>query len=82
MKYSFLRRKIIDLKLEAPLVLAASGVTVLKTKEYSAKLEIDLEKVPLEEIVGRIMRENRVQDITISNPPMEEIISLIYRRKQ
>ncbi len=38
MKHSFLRKKIIDLKLDAPLDLALDGVTVLKAKGYAAKL--------------------------------------------
>jgi ABC-2 type transport system ATP-binding protein len=79
MKYSFLRRKVIDLKLEAPLDLASTGVEILKAKGYSAKIEVDLSKVALDEVVGCIMRNNKVADITISNPPMEEIISMIYR---
>jgi ABC-2 type transport system ATP-binding protein len=78
MKYSFLRKKVIDLKLDAPLELAVPGVKVLKSKGYTAKLEVDLDAVALEEVIARIMRENRVQDITISNPPMEQIIALIY----
>jgi len=79
MKYSFLRRKVIDLKLESPLDLASEGVEILKAKGYSAKIEVDLSKVELDEVIGRIMRNNKVADITISNPPMEEIISMIYR---
>jgi ABC-2 type transport system ATP-binding protein len=79
MKYSFLRRKVIDLKLESPLDLSSEGVEILKAKGYSAKIEVDLSKVELDEVIGRIMRNNKVADITISNPPMEEIISMIYR---
>ncbi len=79
MKYSFLRRKVIDLKLEAPLSLDSAGVEVLKSKGYSAKIEVDLSKAELDDVVGRIMKNNRVADITISNPPMEEIIAMIYR---
>jgi ABC-2 type transport system ATP-binding protein len=81
MKYSFLRRKVIDLKLDAPLALTMEGVTVLKAKGYLAKLAVDLERVGLDEVVARIMRENHVEDITISNPPMEEIIAMIYGAK-
>ena len=81
MKYSFLRKKVIDLKLDAPLALSLEGVTVLKAKGYAAKLEVDLERVALDEVVARIMRDNRVEDITISNPPMEQIIAMIYGRK-
>jgi ABC-2 type transport system ATP-binding protein len=79
MKYRLLRRKVIDLKLDAPLRLKAKGVEVLKTREYSAKLEVDLERASLDEVVSLIMRDNRVEDITISNPPMEEIITRIYK---
>jgi ABC-2 type transport system ATP-binding protein len=81
MKYSFLRRKVIDLKLDAPLALSLPGVEVVKSKGYAAKLEVDLDAVGLDEVVSRIMRDNRVEDITISNPPMEEIIAAIYGRK-
>ncbi len=32
----------------------------------------------MEEVISRIMRDNKVVDMTISNPPMEEIITMIY----
>jgi len=78
MKYRLLRRKVIDLKLDAPLRLEAEGVEVLKNRPYSAKLAVDLAQASLDEVVSRIMRDNHVEDITISNPPMEEIIARIY----
>jgi ABC-2 type transport system ATP-binding protein len=81
MKYSFLRKKVIDLKLDAPLALALPGAEVVKSKGYAAKVEVDLDRVGLDEVISRIMRDNRVEDITISNPPMEEIIAAIYGRK-
>jgi ABC-2 type transport system ATP-binding protein len=80
MKYRLLRRKIIDLRLEAPLRLSRTGVQVLKARDYSAKLEVDLTRTSLEELIVEIMRRNRVLDITVSNPPMEEIIAMIYGR--
>jgi ABC-2 type transport system ATP-binding protein len=82
MKYSFLRRKVIDLKLDAPLELSREGVTVLKSKGYAAKLEVDLERVGLDEVVADLMRANKVEDITISNPPLEQIIAMIYGTKK
>jgi ABC-2 type transport system ATP-binding protein len=79
MKYRLLRRKVIDLKLDAPLRLEAAGVEVLKSRPYSAKLAVDLTHASLDEVVSLIMRDNHVEDITISNPPMEEIITRIYK---
>ena len=82
MKYAYLRRKVIDLKLSAPLSLTLPGVRVLKAKGYSAKLEVDLTKVGLDDVVSRLLRRNKVEDITISNPPMEQIIAMIYGREE
>jgi ABC-2 type transport system ATP-binding protein len=82
MKYSFLKKKVIDLRLESPFTLRIPGVEVLKTKDYAAKLEVDLERAELETVISKIMRSNKVLDITISNPPMEEIITMIYGKRQ
>ncbi len=81
MKYSLQGRRIIDLKLDSGLELDIEGVTVLKSREYSAKLEVDLRKVRLETVIARIFAANAVQDIAVSSPPMEEVIASLYRGK-
>jgi ABC-2 type transport system ATP-binding protein len=81
LKYSFAHRKIVDLKLEAPLRMDLEGVRILKTKEYSAKLEIDLSATTMEEVIRHIVGANRIVDITVSDPPMEEVIAQIYARR-
>jgi ABC-2 type transport system ATP-binding protein len=81
MKYGFMRKKLIDLRSESPLDISIDGVTIVKTKDYSAKLEVDLDKVDLDDAIELIMKKNRVQDISISDPPMEEVISLIYSER-
>ncbi len=78
MKYSFLKKKIIELRLEAPFTQKIPGVEIIKAKDYAAKLEVDLRRAALDSVVSRIMKSNKVLDITISNPPMEEIITMIY----
>lgn len=80
LKYSFFNRKVIELRLESPLRLEMPGVTPLKIREYSAKLEVDVQKVTLEQVISRIVQDNRVLDITVSNPPMEEVIASVYAR--
>lgn len=79
MKYSLLDRRIIDLRLDAPFEVAVPGVTVLKKHEYSAKLEVDLRRARIEDVVQAVLATGAVQDITISSPPMEEVITRIYR---
>jgi len=82
MKYSLLGRRIIDLKLDSPLTLDVEGVRVLKSREYSAKVEVDLQQVSLETVIGRVFAQNAVQDIAVSSPPMEEVISRLYRGEE
>jgi ABC-2 type transport system ATP-binding protein len=79
MKYSLAGRRIIDLKLDSGLELDIEGVTVLKSRDYSAKLEVDLRRVSLETVIQRIFARNAVQDIAVSSPPMEEVIASLYR---
>ena len=79
MKYSLLNRRIVDVKLEDKLDLAMDGVTLLKNRPYSAKLEVDLNKTGMEKILEALIRRNSVRDINISPIPMEEVISLIYQ---
>ena len=78
MKYSLLNRRVIDLKLDSELDLDMEGVEILKRREYSAKLEVDLERTQVDQVISEIMKRCSILDITISSPPMEEVISRIY----
>ncbi len=78
LKYSLLNRRIIDVKTDGPLTIDQEGVRILKQGEYTAKLEVDLDRAPIEEVVPRLFRNAGIQDINISNIPTEEIISRIY----
>jgi ABC-2 type transport system ATP-binding protein len=57
------------------------GVQVLKAKGHGLKLEIDTSCTPLEPIIAAIMERCHILDMTISDPPMEEIIASIYGQK-
>ena len=78
MKYTLLGSRIISLKFDNQFEIAIPGVKVLKQKEYSAKLEVDTSQAALEDVIEKIMQKTSIQDITISHPPMEEVISRIY----
>lgn len=79
MKYSLLDKRVLDLKIDSPLDIDSHGVTVLKNREYSAKLEIDLKKTSVKEVLSKVMATNNIQDMTIKNPPLEEVITHIYK---
>ncbi|MBN2616725.1 MAG: ATP-binding cassette domain-containing protein [Spirochaetales bacterium] len=78
MKYSLLNKKVLDLKLDSLLNLEIEGVNILKNKDYNTKLEIDLSKISVERVLSHILENHSVEDMTITNPPMEDVISHIY----
>lgn len=82
MKYSLLNRRILDLKLDSSLKLDIEGVEVLKSREYSAKVEVDLDKTTVKEVLNHIMLYNSIEDLTVTNPPLEEVITHIYKGGQ
>ncbi|HYF95057.1 MAG TPA: ATP-binding cassette domain-containing protein [Symbiobacteriaceae bacterium] len=81
LRRDYMKSREIDLKLAAPFdgKLHLPGVTVIKTKGYGVKIGVDTAVSPIDVVVGEILRNYGVQDITIQNPPMEEIIAAIYR---
>lgn len=62
-------------------VMAVEGVRVLKAKGHGLKLEIDTSRCPLEPIIAAVMQHCHIVDMTIADPPMEEIIARIYGEK-
>lgn len=79
---NYLKRKEIDLKLDIHYRgdLNIPGAEILKAKDYGVKLAVDPSLVPLEKVISEVLKLYSVQDITIQNPPMEEIIASIYKR--
>lgn len=57
-----------------------SGVKVLKVQGHGLKLEIDTARSPLEPVIAAVMQYGRVVDMTIADPPMEEIIATMYQQ--
>jgi ABC-2 type transport system ATP-binding protein len=75
----YIRTKTVSLKLgEAWQGLDLAGVRVLKHKGYGVKLAVDTDVTPIEDVVGRLLARYAVTDITVDNPPMEDIIARIY----
>ena len=82
LKYRYLHKKVIDLRVSHAVAdLAIDGVKVLKAKENGMKLEVDTRVQGIEEVIAAILKECEVKDISISDPPLEDIISAIYTGK-
>ena len=81
LKRRYLQHKIVSLKLHQPVPpdgLDLPGTTVLKTSTYGVKLQVDTAAIGIETVIGRLVAQYAVADITIEDPPLEDIIAAIY----
>ena len=79
LKYHYLNKKIIDAKMKEKINLEdVDGITILKDKDYNLKLEVDLKKKSISDAIN-LLNTDKIVDINISNVPLEEIISEIYK---
>jgi ABC-2 type transport system ATP-binding protein len=75
----YLAHKRVTLRSIAPrLVVDMPGVTTLAGAQHSTVLEIDTAVVRVEQVVAAALALGGIEDITIEDPPMEEVIREIY----
>jgi ABC-2 type transport system ATP-binding protein len=79
LKYHHLNKKIVDVNLNNDVKLKEKdGIKVLKAKDTLYKIEVDMNKSTIEELLS-LFKADDIQDITISSTPLEDIIKDIYR---
>ena len=79
LKYHYLNKKIIDVKMREKVNLEeVEGINIVKDKDYNLKLEVDLKKKSISDAI-KLLNTNNIIDINISNVPLEQIISSIYK---
>ncbi len=80
-KGEYLSNKIVDVKLEeAHQGFKLKGCKVLKRRKYELKIEINVKKKSINELVSYLLENYQVADILIQDPPIEEIIRNIYEK--
>lgn len=79
LKYSYMNRKVIDIKYSEPITIEDERLKIIKNKGYGLKLEINTRQWNLDRVIFDLMKLGKVVDITITDPPLEEIISNIYQ---
>ena len=82
LKYHYLNKKIVEVKTrEYTDLTEEDGITVLKSKGSNLKLEVDTTKKNISDAIKRIDADN-ILDINISNVPLENIITDIYKENR
>jgi ABC-2 type transport system ATP-binding protein len=81
LRSGYIRRKRIALQtVEAELPLSLPGVRVLRRQPHRIELEVDLDLAPVERVVAAVLAAGQLQDLTVEDPPMDEIVQAIYAR--
>ena len=81
LKYHYLNKKIVEVKLNKPVnITETEGIKIIKSKDTWYKIEVDMNKTSMDELMG-LFKADDLQDITISSTPLEDIIKDIYRGK-
>jgi len=79
LKYHYLNKKIVEAKMKEQVNLDyEEGITILKDKDYNLKIEVDTKKRSVSDAL-KLLNPDNIIDINISNVPLEEIISDIYK---
>ncbi len=63
---------------EPELVVDLPGVRRLPSAPHRTELEVDLAQVGVDRVVAAIVAGARVLDLSVEDPPMEEIVTAIY----
>lgn len=81
LKYHYLNKKIVEAKLKEKVNLSdEKGLTILKDKGYNLKIEVDTKVRSIADAI-KLLDPDKIVDINISNTPLEDIISDIYKNE-
>jgi ABC-2 type transport system ATP-binding protein len=81
MRRELLATKMVDVRFEEPLTeLDVQGAHVEKLSGAGAKLVVDTEQRPIRAVLDELLDRYRVVDISVTDPPLDEIVSHIYAR--
>ncbi|MBQ3494622.1 MAG: ATP-binding cassette domain-containing protein [Clostridia bacterium] len=79
LKYHYLNKKIVEVNLNKEVKInETDGIKIIKAKDTLYKIEVDMNKTTMNELMGLFCADD-LQDITISSTPLEDIIKNIYR---
>ncbi|MFC1685437.1 ATP-binding cassette domain-containing protein [Nanoarchaeota archaeon] len=84
-KKKFANKKIIECTFSTPIIKTykLKGMEIIKQKQYRMTAELDLSKCKVRKAVDHIIkRYGDWEDIDIRDPPIEEIIKLIYKKRK
>jgi ABC-2 type transport system ATP-binding protein len=84
LKRSFLTWKLAEVRyaeqISADFHIQGTETLKVARERYGAKLRFDTQTTPVEQVMAQLSAAGRLVDITVSDPPLEEVIGAIYKR--
>jgi len=81
MRRALLGTKVLDVRFEQPPGdVRVEGARLVKLTGSGAKLEVDTGRRPIRSVLDDLLDRYDVVDISVADPPLEEIVSHIYAR--
>ena len=82
LKRNHIRSKAVSLKLGVPFEgFQSPGVTVIKAAHTGVRLEVDTATASIDQVIAQLMARYPILDMTVEDPPMEQVIAHIYRQQ-
>lgn len=80
LKRKFLTHKLVEVRYAEELSpdFSLKGMETLKVGKYGVKLRFDTQDTAAESVLTQLSAAGTLVDITISDPPLEEVIGMIY----
>jgi ABC-2 type transport system ATP-binding protein len=80
LKKDYIKTKIISIvSNQIDLDFTCEGTFVLQKNFYTLKIEINLEKISIQEVVYKLMNQFSIVDLSIEDPSLESILALFYK---
>jgi ABC-2 type transport system ATP-binding protein len=81
MRRALMGTKMVDVRFEHPPdTVEVEGARLVKLSGSGAKLVVETEQRPIRSVLDDLLDRYQVVDISVSDPPLEEIVSHIYAR--
>ena len=82
LKRKFLTRKLVEVRYaeEVAKDFSLPGVEILKVGRYGVKLKFDTAQTPVDAVIAHLSAAGELVDITVADPPLEEVIAKIYEQ--
>jgi ABC-2 type transport system ATP-binding protein len=82
LKRKYLTTKMVEVRYAKEIAkdFSIQGVEILKVGHYGVKLKFDTSKTSVDSVLSHLSTSGDIVDITISDPPLEEVIANIYEQ--